>query len=148
MLHLKDLVLCAVLLVRQVACAPGYPPLQLAPRAASSVNAVAFDVVIPSASVVSGASAGESTTDVRPSSSVVSATAATATVAFASDQANGMLWSDSANVNPQPVRDQLGATILGPQNVPVAIQNPDLLAPPTTDSGNVSVIYPIIVSPR
>ena len=77
---------------------------------------------------------------------LVFAAAATATVAFASDQANGMLWSDSANVNPQPVRDQLGATILGPQNVPVAIQNPDLLAPPTTDSGNVSVIKPVIVS--
>jgi hypothetical protein len=37
----------------------------------------------------------------------------------------------------QPIRGNLGATIIGPQNHPVQQQNPDILAPPTTDHGNV-----------
>ncbi|KAF8638235.1 hypothetical protein AX16_010533 [Volvariella volvacea WC 439] len=41
-------------------------------------------------------------------------------------------------VDPQPVRGSLGAPLLGPNNVPLALQNPDLLAPPTTDHGAVS----------
>ena len=35
------------------------------------------------------------------------------------------------------IRDTLGASILGPQNIPIDQQNPDLLAPPTTDAGTV-----------
>jgi len=39
--------------------------------------------------------------------------------------------------SPQPVRDNYGAPILGPQNVPLEEQNLDLLNPPETDSGEV-----------
>jgi oxalate decarboxylase len=38
---------------------------------------------------------------------------------------------------PEPIRGSDGATILGPQNVPLAQQNRDLLAPPSTDANNV-----------
>lgn len=38
---------------------------------------------------------------------------------------------------PQPQRDALGATILGPHNVAMELQNADALAPPTTDHGSV-----------
>jgi oxalate decarboxylase len=38
---------------------------------------------------------------------------------------------------PQPVRDGLGATIMGPRNVEVERQNPDLLASPNTDAGTI-----------
>jgi oxalate decarboxylase len=38
---------------------------------------------------------------------------------------------------PQPIRDGLGASILGPHNVPVERENPDLLASPTTDRGTI-----------
>ncbi|HEX5435869.1 MAG TPA: oxalate decarboxylase family bicupin [Gemmatimonadaceae bacterium] len=38
---------------------------------------------------------------------------------------------------PQPIRGNLGASILGPRNVPLERENPDLLAPPYTDSGTV-----------
>jgi oxalate decarboxylase len=38
---------------------------------------------------------------------------------------------------PQPIRDGLGATIIGPRNVPLERENPDLLASPTTDSGTI-----------
>ena len=36
---------------------------------------------------------------------------------------------------PQPVRGDLGASILGPTNVPLQRENPDLLASPDTDAG-------------
>ena len=41
------------------------------------------------------------------------------------------------DTNPQPVRDGLGAPILGPRNVPLERENPDLLASPATDSGTI-----------
>jgi oxalate decarboxylase len=39
--------------------------------------------------------------------------------------------------DPQPVIDGRGATILGPRNVPVEKQNPDVLVAPDTDAGTV-----------
>ena len=38
---------------------------------------------------------------------------------------------------PQPIRDGLGGTILGPRNLPLEQQNPDLLAAPATDEGTI-----------
>jgi oxalate decarboxylase len=38
---------------------------------------------------------------------------------------------------PEPIRGDLGASILGPRNVPVEAENPSLLASPWTDSGTV-----------
>jgi oxalate decarboxylase len=38
---------------------------------------------------------------------------------------------------PEPVRDGLGATIMGPRNVELERQNPDLLASPNTDAGTI-----------
>jgi oxalate decarboxylase len=38
---------------------------------------------------------------------------------------------------PQPIRGPLGASILGPRNVPLERENPDLLASPATDSGTI-----------
>ena len=42
---------------------------------------------------------------------------------------------DGAELNqaPQPIRGDLGAPILGPHNVPVERENPDLLASPYTE---------------
>src|SRR4051794_22455227 len=37
----------------------------------------------------------------------------------------------------EPIRDGDGATILGPRNVAVERENPDLLTPPVTDSGTI-----------
>jgi oxalate decarboxylase len=39
--------------------------------------------------------------------------------------------------DPQPISDGLGATILGPRNVMIEQQNPDLLIAPVTDAGTV-----------
>jgi oxalate decarboxylase len=38
---------------------------------------------------------------------------------------------------PEPIRGQLGATIMGPRNVPLERENPDLLASPPTDDGTI-----------
>ena len=38
---------------------------------------------------------------------------------------------------PQPMIDGKGGTDLGPRNVPIDMQNPDLLTPPQTDSGTL-----------
>ncbi len=38
---------------------------------------------------------------------------------------------------PQPIRDNQGASILGPTNPPREAQDPDLLAPPRTDHGTL-----------
>lgn len=69
-----------------------------------------------------------------------SAASASTTAPYASENPNGMLWTIDADVVPQPIRGTLGATVLGPQNVDLDLQNADLLAPPSTDSGSVYVI--------
>lgn len=58
----------------------------------------------------------------------------------ASDNPNYPIFSPGSDVSAQPIRDGLGAPILGPQNLPLQQQNPDLLAPPTTDHGSVCVL--------
>lgn len=63
----------------------------------------------------------------------------TTTAGFISTDPNNVLWnetSDPSVVTPQ--RGTLGAPILGPDNIPIDLQNPDLFAPPTTDSGLTS----------
>lgn len=51
--------------------------------------------------------------------------------------ANFPLWNADSDIIPQPIRGNLGATIIGPKNKAIELQNPDLLAPPTTDNGQV-----------
>ncbi|KAH9050370.1 RmlC-like cupin domain-containing protein [Lactarius deliciosus] len=60
-----------------------------------------------------------------------------ATIVPASDDPNFPIFPPGSDVPAQPIRDGLGAAILGPQNLPLQQQNPDLLAPPTTDHGTV-----------
>ena len=73
-----------------------------------------------------------------PSISIVSAPSAT--VAPASDDPNYQAYPPDTSGPAQPVRGSLGADIIGQQNVPIQQQNPDILAPPSTDNGNVCVI--------
>ncbi|KAI0635858.1 oxalate decarboxylase [Trametes polyzona] len=82
------------------------------------------------------APAGSASSDVRHTSTAVAA-APSETVPLASDNPNGILWLPDTNIIPQAIRGSLGADILGPQNIPIDRQNADLLAPPTTDAGNV-----------
>lgn len=58
-------------------------------------------------------------------------------IAYTDSNPNKELWHAGSKIVPQPQRGSLGASILGPQNVPLELQNADLLAPPTTDHGSV-----------
>lgn len=39
--------------------------------------------------------------------------------------------------SPQPISGELGASIMGPSNIPRELENPDVLVPPRTDHGNL-----------
>ncbi|KAJ8595812.1 putative oxalate decarboxylase/oxidase [Rhizopogon salebrosus TDB-379] len=88
-------------------------------RIFSTLALVSFAVAVPASSVAS------------------SAPAASPTVPYASDDPNLPLWNPFEDITPEPIRGSLGTTVIGPQNVPIDLENPDLLAPPTTDSGDV-----------
>lgn len=60
-----------------------------------------------------------------------------ATAPYANTDPNKVLWTETQGMYPQPVRGNLGAPMLGPQNVVIDLQNADLLAPPSTDAGTV-----------
>lgn len=63
-----------------------------------------------------------------------------ATVAPASDDPNYQSYPPGTSGPAEPIRGGLGATIIGPQNIPIQQQNPDIVASPSTDSGDVCVI--------
>lgn len=76
-----------------------------------------------------------------------SSTLPSPTVPFASDNLNDVIFSpvqgDTPSEDtfvPEPIRGTLGAAVIGPQNIPMDLQNPDLLGPPTTDSGLVGTL--------
>ncbi|PSS05482.1 hypothetical protein PHLCEN_2v3764 [Hermanssonia centrifuga] len=100
--------------------------------ALSSVDAApAFAVGSDSAAPLSADS------DLSLTSSAASAASASPTVAFASDNPNPLLWTADSDIIPEAIRGTLGATVIGPQNVAVDLQNADFLAPPSTDAGTV-----------
>ncbi|KAL4248726.1 RmlC-like cupin domain superfamily protein [Abortiporus biennis] len=73
--------------------------------------------------------------------SAVSSSVAIGSASSAAPKPSSTVPVISTNANnvvaPEPIRGQLGASILGPDNQPINDQNPDLLAPPTTDAGTV-----------
>ena len=58
-------------------------------------------------------------------------------VPYTNSDPNEALWTPTSGSSPQPVRSGKGGSILGPDNVPLDLQNADSLAPPTTDSGDL-----------
>lgn len=110
-------VLCAVLLSSSTLAAP------------AAVSSLSSSATVSSASSIAVTGTSSS-----------SAESASPTLAYASDDPNDVEWDpETAQGAPQPIRGALGGTILGPQNPAIDIQNPDILAPPTTDAGNVYV---------
>ncbi|KAJ3814890.1 oxalate decarboxylase [Lentinula aff. lateritia] len=71
-------------------------------------------------------------------STLSSAAEPTPTVPYASTAPNAVLWGPaSSNSIPKPFRGKTGGSVLGPDNIPIDLQNPDLFAPPSTDNGDV-----------
>ena len=59
-------------------------------------------------------------------------------VPYASDNPNFQTYPQNAAISdPQPVRGPLGAPIMSTPNIPLELENPSLLSPPTTDHGNM-----------
>ncbi|GJE86568.1 oxalate decarboxylase family bicupin [Phanerochaete sordida] len=102
----------------------------------SAVPSAATSAVVPS-SAASSFPASISSNPSSTASASVSADAATETVPYASDNANGVMWNPGWDGQPEAIRGSLGSSVIGPQNNPMDLQNPDLLAPPTTDAGTV-----------
>ncbi|KAL7277837.1 hypothetical protein ACG7TL_008782 [Trametes sanguinea] len=115
-------VFCAVLYSRVVAALPVGDDSHATP--VSSVSSS------PSITVALGEGVGATTTS-------GDAALPSPTVPYASDDPNYWLWDETTTEDPEPIRGSLGGSIIGPQNVPIDKQNPDLLAPPTTDNGDV-----------
>ncbi|KAJ3486839.1 hypothetical protein NLI96_g3943 [Meripilus lineatus] len=149
-------VLCAVVLATISVAAPAGTSIpvsessaSVAPARSSSAISVASTAssvdtssvlvsAVPSSVAPTSASGLESASDAaRHPSSTASSVEPSATVPYASDDPNGVMWDPSTNGTPQAIRGSLGATVLGPQDVAIVKENPDLLAPPTTDSGTV-----------
>ncbi|KAI4520692.1 Bicupin, oxalate decarboxylase/oxidase [Schizophyllum commune Loenen D] len=100
------------------------------PAASLSALSSAF-AAAPSASIASSSAA--------PSGSADSVTPVSATVAPVATAANGVAWDPlgASTDEAQPVRGGIGAPFAGPSNELLDHQNPDFLAPPSTDFGNV-----------
>ncbi|KAH9925464.1 oxalate decarboxylase [Amylocystis lapponica] len=59
------------------------------------------------------------------------------TVPYASDDPNMPEWGPDSDVVPEPIRGSLGSKLLTYHNIPLELENSALLAPPTTDHGNI-----------
>ena len=100
----------------------------------SWVIALLFSGLVNSAPAIDvGATSGSNATPTN------SAAQSTATVPYISLEPNGPLWDSTFQGSPQPIRGSLGATLLGPTDDAIVKENPDLVAPPSTDQGTVYV---------
>ncbi|KAG6817231.1 hypothetical protein H0H87_011288 [Tephrocybe sp. NHM501043] len=104
---------------------------QTAPAVSSAVSSASLST----STHISLAHSSSVTTIVH--SSTVSAAEPSATVPFIDLDPNEPLWNQDTPGDPQPIRGSLGAPLLGPTDTEIVKQNPDLLAPPTTDHGSV-----------
>ncbi|PBK73238.1 oxalate decarboxylase [Armillaria solidipes] len=79
-----------------------------------------------------------STSGTTITSSTASASDSTPTVGYISTDPNGVLWNEGSDPSlVTAYRGKIGASVMGPDNMPIDLQNPDLFAPPTTDSGSM-----------
>ena len=98
--------------------------------AALCLSSTAF--AAPAASVASGVASVNATA----STATTSAVEATATVPFITTELNEVLWnSNDSDTDPQAIRGSIGASIIGPTDNFITLENSDILAPPTTDNG-------------
>ncbi|CAE6376402.1 oxalate decarboxylase [Rhizoctonia solani] len=105
--------------------------------AASAPESVTTTTTVSSTPTDLSATTDTVSTSAVPASTTDSAASSTQTVAYASDDPNDSFWSEFQNTVPVPERGSTGASILGPQNIPLDREGPDFLAPPSTDSGSV-----------
>ncbi|KAF9449762.1 oxalate decarboxylase [Macrolepiota fuliginosa MF-IS2] len=131
--------LCALLIAGFTSAAPAAssaPAVSSAPVPATSVVSAASSTPVLSTSAIP--SVPVTSTVKGTGTTVGSAIPATQTVPGISLDPNFPLWNETTTEEPEAIRGSLGATVLGPVNDPIDKQNPDFLAPPTTDHGSIS----------
>ena len=77
-------------------------------------------------------------------SGVSSAPSEEQTVAPASDDPNEQIFPPGFDGTPEAIRGQLGASIISPDDTLLDQQNPDFLAPPSTDHGSTFVLEKLL----
>ena len=77
-------------------------------------------------------------------SGVSSALSEEQTVAPASDDPNEQIFPPGFDGTPEAIRGQLGASIISPDDTLLDQQNPDFLAPPSTDHGSTFVLEKLL----
>ncbi|KAG8683765.1 hypothetical protein FRC11_013098, partial [Ceratobasidium sp. 423] len=107
-------------------------PLALAAYASAAPAGTSSTSTAITATTSTSASASTS-----PTLTLATAAVPSPTVAYASDDPNGSLWSQYQSGTPEPEIGSAGANILGPQNIPLERESPDFMAPPATDAGSV-----------
>ncbi|EIM90954.1 oxalate decarboxylase [Stereum hirsutum FP-91666 SS1] len=120
-------------LSRQLICV-----VSLAVGAYTAPAASSSDVPLSLSSALSAPSVSAASSTTETASASAAAASPSTTVPLAPTAANGPIFTPGADVQPSPTRGALGGSILGPQNIAIDQQNPDILAPPTTDHGDVS----------
>ncbi|TFY69233.1 hypothetical protein EVG20_g3233 [Dentipellis fragilis] len=118
-------------LITLAVSAYGAPAANGTDAATSSVASASSAASAPASSVTPAASSSDATP-----TTVISETA---TVKPVSDDPNAPIFQPGTNPGstPEAIRGSLGASVLGPQNIAIDQQNPDFLAPPSTDNGDV-----------
>lgn len=99
----------------------------LAAPAVNNSTASASSDVSPSSAVSSGAVANGAS----------SAAAAFVTAGTASNSANAQVFPQDSDSPAEAINGQLGGTLISPDDTVLDDQEPDLLAPPSTDAGTV-----------
>ncbi|KAI0314754.1 oxalate decarboxylase [Amylostereum chailletii] len=103
------------------------PSCYAAPAAS---NSIAFSATSSTVSTTVASTGSPSLTESAPSE--------TQTVKPVSTDPNEPIYPvGDTSADPKPIRGGLGSTILGPVNPPIEYENPDFLAPPTSDHGDV-----------
>ncbi|KAI0710237.1 oxalate decarboxylase [Earliella scabrosa] len=107
------------------------------PRPASSKLARKLLPAVLLAAVLTGIPNSVLSAPVTVGTSTSAAASPSPTVPYASDDPNNELWGPDSDIVPEPQRGPYGSNVLSAQNVPLELQNPSVLAPPTTDHGTV-----------
>ncbi|TFK34609.1 oxalate decarboxylase [Crucibulum laeve] len=122
--------LCALLLASYTVAAPAAAP------SAPVSSAIAISSALSSAVSSAAHSSSHSSSSSAPTATSTAA-GPEATRATIDLDPNEPLWNINSTGTPEAIRGSLGASVLGPTDEYTVKQNPDLLAPPSTDHGSV-----------
>ncbi|KAG6894869.1 hypothetical protein C0992_004256, partial [Termitomyces sp. T32_za158] len=107
--------------------------------ASSAADTSAVSTVVPSSLPVASSTPDSATFSFSTSSLVPNPSATSIPLPTATVPAISLDPNEPLDGNLQPMRGSLGAPLLGPTDTEIVEQNPDALAPPTTDHGSIEL---------